>query len=155
VILDRLDYCDRYRPLGERFAAGFDYLRQTDLAALADGRYDIVGRDVLAIVQTYNTRPLAEGRWEAHRAHADIQFIIRGRERMGIVPRSPALELQPPYDVERDVEFYAARNGAAGPQLVKVEQGGFAIFLPHDVHMPSLLIDASAEVKKVVIKVRL
>ncbi|MEO6434958.1 MAG: YhcH/YjgK/YiaL family protein [Tepidisphaeraceae bacterium] len=154
MILDRLDRCDLYRNLGERFAAGFDYLRSTDLTALPDGRYDIRGHEVVAIVATYSTRPLEQGRWEAHRNHADIQYLIRGRERIGIAPLAPALKLLPPYDPEKDVEFYAPGDRLAS-QLVTVEQGDFALFLPHDVHNPNLLIDSPAEVKKVVIKVRL
>ena len=153
MILDRLEFADRYRALGPRFAAGFEYLRSTDLAALGDGRYEIGGRELVAIVQTYRTKTLAEGRWESHRHHADIQFIIRGRERMGIAARSAGLKVQPPYDAGGDVEFSVA--DAAVGQLVMVEAGSFAVFFPHDVHMPNLLIDAPAEVKKVVIKVRL
>jgi YhcH/YjgK/YiaL family protein len=153
VILDRLEFAHSYRALGERFAAGFDYLRTTDLASLPDGRYDIRGRDLVAIVQTYQTKPIDDGRWESHRHHADIQFIIRGRERMGVAPLSPELQLEPPYDAEKDLEFYAAPSSAG--QLITVTEGNFAVFLPHDVHMPNLLIDAPAEVKKVVIKVQL
>ena len=153
MILDRLEFAVRYRALGERFAAGFDYLRTTDLSSLPDGRYDVRGRDVVAIVQTYQTKAIDQGRWESHRLHADIQFVIRGRERMGVAPLSRELKLEPPYDAEKDVEFYEAPPSAG--QLITVVEGSFAIFLPHDVHMPNLLIDAPTEVKKVVVKVRL
>jgi YhcH/YjgK/YiaL family protein len=149
VILDRLDHCDLYRHLSPGFAAGFDYLRNTDLAALADGRYKVSGDDVVAVVQTYQTKPLDQGRWEAHRRHADIQYIVTGGERMGIATIS-AMRLQPPYDPEKDLEFYTG-NG----QIVTVGHGSFTVFLPQDIHMPNLAIDTPAEVKKVVIKVRL
>ena len=152
MIFDRLETCGAYRALGEGFAAGFDYLRDTNLDAIPDGRYDIRGSEVVAIVQTYRTKPPAEGRWEAHRQHADIQYIVRGRERMGVVPLA-GMKLLPPYDAEKDVEFYA--GDASTGNLVMVEQGCFALFLPQDVHMPNLAIAESAEVKKVVIKVRL
>jgi YhcH/YjgK/YiaL family protein len=152
MILDRLDACDPYRALGDRFAAGFDYLRNTNFDAVPDGRYDIRGSDVLAIVQAYRTKPPADGKWEAHRDHADIQYIHRGRERMGVAPLA-GMKLLPPYDPDKDVEFYA--GDASAGNVVTVEQGCFAVFLPRDVHMPNLAIDAIAEVKKVVIKVRL
>jgi YhcH/YjgK/YiaL family protein len=152
VILDRLDRCDPYLRLGDRFAAGFDYLRSTDLAALSDGRYEIRGSDVVAIVQTYVTKPPKWGRWEAHRHHADIQLIVRGVERLGILPLGDRQPL-PPYDAERDVEFYAG-DASAGRHFT-VAAGEFAVFLPHDLHMPSLMLHEPAEVKKVVVKVRL
>jgi len=153
VILDRLDRCDLYRKLSPGFALGFDFLRRPDSASLADGRYSIQGEEVVAIVQAYTTRTLEQGRWEAHRRHADIQYIVTGSERMGIVPLTKSLALLPPYDAEKDVEFYTADQGMG--QLVRVDAGSFAVFLPHDVHMPNLELDGPGTVKKIVIKVLL
>ena len=152
MIFDRLDQSDLYSRLGDRFAAGFAYLRSTDLVALPDGRYSIRGDDVFAIAQTYTTKPPGQGRWEAHRHHADIQFIVRGVERMGVTPL-PGMKLLPPYDPQKDVEFYAGDSTAG--EVFTVAAGQFALFLPHDAHMPSLMLETPAEVKKVVIKVRL
>jgi YhcH/YjgK/YiaL family protein len=159
MILDRLEESIHYAPLGRRFAAGFAYLRETDLVNLADGRYEIDGKNVLAIVQAYLPKSYAEGRWEAHRDHADIQFIASGAEQMGVTPMN-GVTVETPYDPATDVEFY--RSGVAG-KFFEVNAGEFALFYPHDVHMPSLELAAAAApdrakpqlVKKVVIKVRL
>jgi YhcH/YjgK/YiaL family protein len=147
VILDLLDNAELYRRLGERFVAGFDYLRQ-DLLKVADGRYEIVGDDVFALVQSYDTKPLAQGKWEAHRQYADIQYMISGRERMGVAPIA-RMKTQTPYNPDTDLEFFTGDG-----QMVTVEQGGFTIFLPHDVHMPTIAVDRVEPVKKVVVKVR-
>jgi YhcH/YjgK/YiaL family protein len=152
MILDRLDTSAGYDALGPRFAAGFDYLRRTNLAAVADGKYPILGDDVFAIVQRYQTKPPSEGRWEAHRVYADIQYVVAGREGMGVAPLAGA-QVETLYDADRDVEFF--KPSASPGRLLTVGAGEFAVFLPHDVHMPSLAINASAEVFKVVIKVRL
>jgi len=150
MILDRLDHCDVYRRLSANFAAGFDYLRSTDLTALADGRYVITGDDVFALVQSYQTKPVSQGKWEAHRTYADIQYVIAGRERMGVAPIE-RMRVQTPYDAKTDLEFFTGDG-----QFVLVEQGSFAIFLPQDVHMPTIAVDENpAAVKKVVVKVRL
>ena len=150
MILDRLDCVHPYRSLGRGFADGFDYLQRTDFSAIADGRYAIDGGALIAIVQTYSTKPPAQGRWEAHRRHADIQFIDRGREHMRVAPRGSMNPITA-YEADRDLEFF---SGADGQEFL-VESGGFAIFFPHDVHMPGLSVNAIAEVKKVVIKVPL
>jgi YhcH/YjgK/YiaL family protein len=151
VILDRLSNANIYRRLSERFAAGFDYLSR-DLSNVPDGRYEIIGGDeVFAMVQSYQTKPREQGKWEAHRKYADIQFIIAGRECMGIAPIE-AMRTQTPYDAEQDLEFF---TGTGDGQFMTVEEGSFAIFLPHDVHMPTIAIDAPGKVKKVVVKVRL
>jgi YhcH/YjgK/YiaL family protein len=150
MILDRLEHSMHYAPLGDGFAAGFAYLRETDLVNLADGNYDIDGTNVRAIVQTYSAKPQAEGRWEAHRNHADIQVVVSGAERMGVVPLE-VMTVESPYDEERDVEFYRDHDG----EFFEVKAGEFAVFFPHDVHMPCLAIAQPQTVKKVVIKVRL
>jgi YhcH/YjgK/YiaL family protein len=150
VILDRLDRSNFYARLGTRFAAGFRYLRSIDLNALEDGWHSVQGSDVVALVQTYHTRPIDEGRWESHRRHADIQLVVRGSERMGAAPLSD-LKVLPPYDPEKDVEFHA--GDASSGQIITVSAGEFALFLPHDLHMPGLQIDGPAEVKKVVVKI--
>ena len=153
MILDRLEHSIYYARLSDRFAAGFAYLRETDLVNLADGRYEIDGKNVFAIVQTYFAKPQAEGRWEAHRDHADIQYVASAAERMGVVPLE-GMTIESPYDSEKDVEFYA--SGADVGRFFDVTAGEFAVFFPHDVHMPSLMIaKPQAAVKKVVIKVRL
>ena len=153
MILDRLDHCVHYSPLGKRFAAGFAYLRETDLVNLADGRYEIDGKNVLAIVQTYLPKPQAEGRWESHRDHADIQLVVSGAERMGVVPLE-LMRVESPYDAEKDVEFY---DSTGAGKFFPVNAGEFALFYPHDVHMPSIAPAAGSAkpqaVKKVVIKV--
>src|SRR5262249_18280705 len=118
VILDQLAHAELYRRLGERFAAGFDYLKR-DLAQVADGRYEILGDDVFAMVQSYDTKPQEAGRWEAHRRYADIQFMISGRERMGVAPLE-RMKSQAPYDADKDVEFFTGEG-----QFVTVEQGSF------------------------------
>jgi YhcH/YjgK/YiaL family protein len=147
MILDQFSNASFYRNLGPRFAAGFDYLAKTNLEALADGRHEIRDDELYVNVHTYRTKPPAECRWEAHRHRADIQYIVRGREKIGVAPLG-AMKLVSPYNPVNDVEFYEGDG-----QFIEVRQGDFAIFLPHDAHMPTVAIDGAAEVKKVVVKV--
>src|SRR5690349_3519533 len=107
MILDRLATSAAYDSLGPRFAAGFKYLRETDFATVADGKYPIAGADdVFAIVQTYASKPHADGKWEAHRTYADIQYVFTGVERMGVTPLG-SVRSEAPYDADRDVEFFS------------------------------------------------
>ena len=150
MILDQLSHAHLYNGLGERFRRGLDYLRANTSGEVADGRYEIAGEGVVAIVQSYNTKPRDAGRWEAHRHHADIQAIIAGVERMGIHLLNQNDRPSSVYDAEKDVEFYDC-NG----DVVTVVAGSFTIFYPHDIHMPGLMIDRPQYVKKIVIKVGL
>jgi len=149
MIFDHLANAASYLHLGDRFAAGFEYLRSTNFASMEDGRYEIVGNDVFAMVQSYQSKPPTVGRWEAHRLHADIQYIVSGCERMGVAQLAK-MDVEVPYDAEGDVGFFTGLG-----QFIEMTTGDFTIFLPQDVHMPGLLIDVPEPVKKVVVKVRL
>jgi YhcH/YjgK/YiaL family protein len=149
MILDDLQYAANYHVLGPRFARAFDYLRTTDFSKLADGKYEVEGSDVFAMVQSYQTKAPDQGKWEAHRKYADIQCVITGSERIGVAPIHTMVVTEN-YEADRDAAFF---SGAG--QFVTVRASQFAIFLPHDVHMPSLMLDRAEGVKKVVMKVRL
>src|SRR5688572_13382965 len=142
MIFDLLSECEPYRRLSENFAAGFDYLRSNSFETMPDGRYTIRGDDVFVIIKTHQTKPQSQGRWEAHRHYADIQLIVSGSETMGIAPIS-TMSVQQPYSRDSDLEFFIGTG-----QFIRVDRGSFALFLPHDVHMPDLCVDAPAQVRK-------
>jgi YhcH/YjgK/YiaL family protein len=151
VIFDHLSGADPYFCLGENFIAGFQYLRATAFDTVPDGRYRIRGDDVFATVQTYHTKPIEQGRWEAHRHYADIQYLIRGCEGIGMA-HLDEMTVAEPYSRDHDVEFFI---GHSRVQFIRVDRGSFAIFLPQDVHMPGLMFETPTQVRKVVVKVRI
>ena len=149
MIIDTLDRADTYTALGPRFKAGFDFLRNTDLKNVELGRHEIDGDNVFANVQTYTTKSLENGIWEAHRTYADIQYIVAGRERMGLALIGDMTETTP-YDAEKDAAFFDGEG-----DMVRFTPGMFGLYLPQDVHMPGITDESPDEVRKVVVKVRL
>lgn len=79
MILDTLSLIDRYATLNPRFVSAFDFLRRLGSDPVI-GRHDIDGDVVYALVQRYETRPVAGMRLEAHRRYIDIQYVVRGSE---------------------------------------------------------------------------
>jgi biofilm protein TabA len=146
MILDDLDHADQYRRLGSRFARAFQFLRETDLVALAPGRHDIEGARVFALVSDYDTKPREASVWEAHRRHVDVQYVPSGRELVGVAPLE-ALDTQP-YDADKDVLF---ATGAG--EFVTLSPGRFVVLFPQDGHMPGVSIDGPQAVRKVVVKI--
>ena len=146
MVTDLLANAAIYRPLGARIARAFDYLATTDCTRLADGRYPISDDEIFALVQRYTTKPLAAGRWEAHRRYIDLQVVLAGTERIGYAPIG-TLRAEP-YDADRDL-LWLAGDGS----FVTIPAGGFAILWPDDAHMPQIAVDAPAAVTKVVIKI--
>lgn len=150
MILDTLSQLAPYQQLGPRFAAGLQWLGAFS-PATEDGRYDIDGDDVFALVQSYDTVPAFEKKYESHRVYADIQYIADGSELIYYAPTT-TLRVTKAYDEVKDYLLYSD-PAAATPLLL--EPGMFAIFYPRDAHKPGCLHSAAVRIKKVVIKVRL
>ncbi len=149
MITDTLQNAALYEALHPGFKPAFDFLRNNDLSALVPDIYEIDGRNIYAMVQEYDTKPLAEGKWEAHRSYIDIQYIIEGEELLGDVPTG-RLSPMVPYSAEKDIEFLTGEGS-----LVTLCREDFMILYPHDAHMPGIAVQQkSAKVRKVVLKIR-
>lgn len=151
MIFDQAKNLDFYRNLGigGRYAKAIDFLKNTDLASLADGKYEIDGKDVFANVMTYATLPWEEAKYEAHENYTDIQYVISGTEVMTYAPAG-ALNIKIPYHPEKDVTIYD--NANPGLQ-VTVNAGEYMIFAPWDGHKPKASSGTPSEVKKIVVKI--
>jgi YhcH/YjgK/YiaL family protein len=146
MILDTIANCHLYLSINERIAKGFDYLRTTDLDSLPCGKHDIDGDTIFALVQEYQTKPIAECKLESHKKYIDIQYVIRGEEMMGITTQNNQTILE--QNLEKDYTFYEGTTS-----LIRVSKGMFTIFFPDDLHQPCVQTETVLEVKKVVIKV--
>lgn len=146
MILDTLENYQLYSTINERIAKGFAFLRNTDLDAIPSGKHDIEGDTIFALVQEYQTKPLAECKLESHKKYIDIQYVIRGEEFIGVTTKNNQKILK--QDEYKDYTFYEGTTS-----LVRVSKGMFTIFFPDDLHQPCVQTESAAEVKKVVIKV--
>lgn len=150
MILDQLSHHKTYLGLGPRFVASFGWLANFK-PETADGRIDIDGDNVFALVQSYDTAPPAEKKYEAHRLYADLQYIAAGTETIHYAPFD-RLQTAKPYDPEKDYLLY---SDPAVVTALHLGPGSFAIFHPADAHKPGCIDGAICRMKKVVIKIRL
>ena len=148
MIFDHLSNISLYQALSPDIYAGLEYLQQIS-PDIAPGTYQITPR-VKAIVSEYETKVKNEVGFEAHRKNIDIQYLLKGEERIACMPTEKLTETEP-YSEEKDAAFYAAEGVAA--QTMTIGGGYFAIFFPQDGHMPQLCVDEPEMVKKVVVKV--
>ena len=151
MILDQLSASAAYEGLHPLFPKAFAYLRAFDVAT-PDGKYELQGQDLVAIVQRYQTAPSADKLWEAHQVYGDIQVVYQGVESCGHADQR-SLTVTKPYIAEKDVEKYAAPTAPSA--LLTLGRGNFAIFHPQDGHQPGVQLGAPADILKVVIKFRL
>jgi YhcH/YjgK/YiaL family protein len=145
MIMDSTARGATYAALHPGFAKAFAFLRDTDLAALPDGRLELDGDRLYVLVMTVDGRGRDGAKLEAHRRYIDIQAVVQGEDVMGWSPLA-ACRQPLPFDPAKDVGLF----GDVSMSWVLVPQGSFALFLPEDVHAP---LAGSGKVKKAVVKV--
>ena len=146
MIIDRLQNADRYSPLHAGFADGFAFLRRADLDQLPDGRHEIDGERLFAIVSRDRGRGREQSLLEAHRRYIDVQFVIEGEDCIGWSPISDCRRVSSPYDAEKDLELFFERPST----WLEVAPGTFAVFYPEDAHAP---LATRGRIHKAVVKV--
>lgn len=150
MIKDNIKNANIYHNLSDFMKIGLDYLTNTDFSNLADGRYEIYEDKVYANVQTYLTKDV--GKFEAHKKYADIQYIAKGKEKIGVSDVTNFAEAEP-YNSEKDIVFL---NGKKDFEIkfVELKENEFVILPPQDAHMPMIALGTPTNVKKVVVKVK-
>ncbi len=146
MIFSALSQSARYAALHPLFARAFDYMRATDLFALAPGRYQIAGDDLIAIVEQVPGRTRDMARLECHRKYIDIQLVLDGTDEMGWKPLADCLNPVSDYSAEKDIQFFHD----APASWVAVPPDHFCIFFPEDAHAPLV---SKGQVRKVIFKI--
>lgn len=149
MIFDNITNLHTYQCLSPDIYSGLRFLQQAS-PDLAPGTYQISPR-VKAMVSEYETKVKNEVGYEAHRKNIDIQYLLKGEERVACLPLEKLKETKP-YSEEKDAAFFTA---SIQPIEMKLGDGFFAIFFPQDGHMPQLSVDRPMMVKKVVVKVEI
>jgi YhcH/YjgK/YiaL family protein len=151
MIIDSIENADFYAGLHPRLAQAFDVLKNKALARKKDGKYIVDGEKVYYTIARYRTKPLNQGKLEAHKKYIDIQVVLKGEELLGNVLIN-GLTTTEPYDKARDIEFFDQPEKITTAVL---KRGLFCILFPSDAHMPCCHTTEPSDVTKLVIKVRL
>jgi biofilm protein TabA len=146
MIFSALSQSERYAALHPLFPHVFDYIRNTDLFALAPGRYPIVGDDLFAIVEQVPGRRREMAKLEAHRRYIDIQLVLDGVDEMGWKPLAECLNPVSEHSLEKDIRFFLD----APASWVATPADHFCVFFPEDAHAPLV---ASGNIRKVIFKI--
>lgn len=135
----------------ERWDKAFNFLKNSDLQNLEVKRHEIDGDNVYAPVSEYLTKNPEEAKFEAHKQYIDIQYVISGKELIGIAPASSLKEILSPYDEAKDVEFMTVNDAVN----YNTDPGRFFILFPDDLHSPGLKDGENSMVRKIVVKMKI
>ena len=83
MIYDSLKHLEAYKGIHPGIYRGLELLRDTDFSQQEDGRHEVDGDDLFYLLQSYDTKEVNDAP-EAHKKYADIQFLISGREKIGV-----------------------------------------------------------------------
>jgi biofilm protein TabA len=146
MIIDDLANSDKYRE-HPSFGIAFDFLKNSDLASLSNGRTDLAGDDVFALVSRNGTT-FNGAKLEVHRAYLDIHYIVSGSDTIGwkYLP-----DCQAPIEHFREKEDYQL-FGDTDYMRFELGQNKFMVVYPSDAHAPCI---ETSELFKIVIKIRL
>ncbi len=134
----------------EKWKKAFEFLRSGDLSKLAPGRHEIDGENIYAMMNEYTTRGPDSALFEAHRKYIDIQYMVSGKELIGLAPLSSKTDVTQPYSDAGDAELFHVK----GSKSLKASPGRFFIFFPDDAHSPGISDGAAMFVRKVVVKIK-
>jgi biofilm protein TabA len=151
MIVGTLQEVSQQCDLSSLMQKALDFLRNVQVGELPDGRIDIDGTNVYAIVQSYTSSPSTEPlKFEAHRKYIDIQYLITGRELIGWAHLDKLMTTIPYNDVKD------ALYGVVSPEnvtFVHYAAGQAVVLYPSDAHAPGLAWGNPAYIKKIVLKV--
>ncbi len=114
------------------------------------GRYALQNDDVFMNVMQFATQSPERKKAELHVEYIDIQLLLAGEERViyGVVGSARECEGR------HTEEDYQLCRRIEDEQSLYLKPGMFAVFMPGEPHKPGCVVSDTAEIKKVVIKVR-
>ncbi len=151
MIVSDMIHIERQIPQTAHMKKALSFLRRQDLRGLADGKIEIDGDRLFAIVQRYETMAIHVPKFEYHRKYIDVQFIVSGEEIIGWTPVEH-MTIVVPYNVDKDICFGNGPKGKWTP--VHLQAGQLAVMWPEDGHAPKISPGIPVPVMKIVMKVK-
>lgn len=145
--VNRKSFYEAYHTNKKLWDAAFLFLKEQNLTEIKPGLYPIEGEQVFARVTEDSSKNKEAVKWESHKNYVDLQYIIKGKEIIGVADAAKAT-ITKPYTV--DIINYNADG-----KYYTTEPNKFFLFFPNDAHRPTIKADGYDMVKKIVIKIQI
>jgi len=146
--VNKIVFAEQYHKNKAVWDKALAFLRDSNLLTLKPGKYVIDGDNAYATITEAPSKTFEQSAWESHRKYIDLQYVIKGEEKIGVAPITTASVIKP-YDGSKDVANYNAEG-----QFYIATPGTFFLFFPGDAHRPNIKVDGYDIVKKLVIKIK-
>jgi len=159
MIVGKLKDLYRYKGIAKNIDTTIDFILEKGIAgivAMAPGKYEIDGKNVILNRDTYVAKPKNETFFENHENYMDLQVVLTGKEYFAYTDISnPLLKVTTPYNPDKDVTKYNADDVDAvkDAQWFVLEEG-YALVYTEDVHLAKCDVNGGT-VDKAVFKIKI
>lgn len=146
VCTNLVEFKTQYEKNKAQWDAAFKWLATHDLLTIEKGRHKIEGTDLVASVEDSKNDPLAKRGTESHYYHIDLQYVVKGNERFGLLDHAtskPNREWKPDiitYDYQVDKTMFVDST----PER-------FFLFFPCDWHIAKIETDKPDQTIRVIV----
>ncbi|UOE47525.1 YhcH/YjgK/YiaL family protein [Mucilaginibacter sp. SMC90] len=145
---NELEFAKQYAANKAAWDKAFEFIRERNLEQIEPGKYPIDGDNVYAMITEAPSKEPEHALWESHQNYIDLQYVIKGKEKIGVAPIE-SLMITKPYDAEKDFANYSGDG-----KYFTATPDEFFLFFPSDGHRPNMKVDGYDKVKKLVIKIK-
>lgn len=150
MIIDKLSNASFYYRCHPLFEEAFQFIEKCIKENYREGRYDISGEELYALVSEYLPAQKENPRYEAHEKYIDIQVIAEGSEAQWYAPVDSIVPCSE-YDIKKDICFYLFNNNG---NKLDLNEKMFAVYFPQDGHLPKMYNGNDNKCKRIVVKVK-
>ena len=145
MIIGKKEELKAYKGISENLDKGIDYVLSFD-ENTPEGRYEIDGDKVYALVTSGETKNEQSDTYEAHKKYIDLQFILEGEEDTGYASIDNC-EIETPYNEAGD---FMMVKGAG--DIINTSKDEFYIAFPFDAHRP-MHSKTPGKIRKIIVKI--
>lgn len=151
MIVDKIENLKLYESVNRNIKTVLDYISSNDLFDIKPGKYEIDGKEVYLIRESYNSRGLEECYFEGHLNYIDIQIVLSGNEFFGYINKNePNVKVTSSYNPDKDLEKYEVDEFTK----IILNDNMFALVFPQDLHLGKLINKTTSLVEKAVFKIK-
>lgn len=125
------------------------FIKETDFTDMEAKKYLFRNENFFYSIQDVITSNEGK-RPEVHRKYVDIQYLFKGKERIGIQIDRGNLLIEENLLEVNDFLFY---KDMFDEKYIDLDEGDFCIFFPSDVHRPCCEYNGPSEIRKIVFKI--
>ena len=150
MILTTIHDLAKYQSVHPSFPATFAALEKLAKEEFTTGRHEVDGDRIFINCAEYETKPAENSCMEYHKEYIDVMWMVEGEETIGIFPTSQLKNITRPY--EPDAALAELEKEYTSLRMVP---GCVCILFPEDAHAPSMDLNGTSKVRKMIAKVRI